>query len=299
MWGVTHKIATYISQEKFISKFNKFIIFLISTSLFLAITGSLKVLFASMLINIFAINITILTFLSTLSVYGLNKLTDLKEDTINLPERANIIIKFKPILKISVVLAFILTLILGFLTNVITLPILFFPLFLGILYSMKISKNLPRLKDITGVKNITIALSWAVVSTFLPLIYLSKVDVILTILIFYLFFIKSFINSVLFDVRDIEGDKKNGVRTIPVFLGRHETKNILLLLNSTLILWLIFSYFFGFFDKYFPILIFSVFYGYWYILYFCREGGKIGKSMDLLVDGEWLPTVILALLFIG
>ncbi|MFU8767011.1 MAG: hypothetical protein ACNA7I_05015 [Candidatus Methanoperedens sp.] len=97
----------------------------------------------------------------------------------------------------------------------------------------------------------------------------------------------------------MEGDRLNGVRTIPVFLGREKTKNILLLLNSTLILWLIFSYNNGFFQSYLPILIFSIFYGYGYILYYSREGIKIGKSIDLVVDGEWIPVVLLVLLFIG
>ncbi len=112
-----------------------------------------------------------------------------------------------------------------------------------------------------------------------------------------MFFIKSYINSIIFDVRDIEGDKMNNVRTIPVILGLQKTKNLLLTLNSTLIPWLIFSYFQGFFHRYLQVLIFSIFYGYWYILHFCKEGIKIGKSLDLLVDGEWIPIAILALIF--
>lgn len=91
----------------------------------------------------------------------------------------------------------------------------------------------------------------------------------------------------------------NGVRTIPVFLGRKKTMNLLIILNSTLLLWLVYSYYSGFFLSYLPILIFSIFYGYGYILYYSREGRKVGKSIDLVVDGEWIPTVFLALLFIG
>jgi len=41
----------------------------------------------------------------------------------------------------------------------------------------------------------------------------------------------------LLDVRDIEGDQKAGVRTIPVSLGVNKTRNLLLLLNSTLVPW--------------------------------------------------------------
>ncbi len=286
--------AAHILSGKIGFIFNKFTSFLISTSLFLAISGSLKVIFSGLLYNIFDLNTAILTFLITFSVYGLNKLTDINEDVINTPERANIIRKIRPFLKFFVAISFILSLILGFSENALTLPVLIFPLFLGTVYSVRLSNNLPRLKDITGVKNITVALSWAVVMTFLPIIYLSTKKIIPIILIFGFFFFKSYINSVLFDIRDIEGDSRNKVRTLPVFLGRDKTKNLLLILNSALLPWLIFSYFQGFFHKYLFILIFAIAYGYWYILHFCREGVKIGKSLDLLVDGEFIIIAILA-----
>lgn len=283
--------------EYFLTSSNNFISFLISTSLFLAISGSLKVLFSCLLFNIFALITGILTFLATFNTYGLNKLTDIKEDAINLPERSNTIKKIKPILKFSIAFSFILSMLLGLLINILTLPILLFPFLLGVIYSARLSKNLPRLKDISGVKNITIALSWAAGSTFLPVIYLHEKKTILIILIFYFFFLKSYINSILFDVRDVEGDKRSGVRTIPLLLGINKTKNLLIILNSTLIPWLIFSYFQGFFQKYFFVLVFSIVYGYWYILHFCNRGIKIGRSLDLLVDGEWIPIMIFALIF--
>jgi len=289
---------SWISENTFSVKLtsiiNDFISFLISTSLFLAISGSLKVIFSGLLYNIFELNIAIITFLITFSIYGLNKLTDLNEDVINTPERAKIIKKIESILKFFVAFSFILSLILGYLDNILMLPVLIFPLFLGTLYSVKLSNNLPRLKDITGVKNITIALSWAVVSTLLPALYLSEKKTLLIIVIFNFFFLKSYINSVLFDVRDIEGDCINGVRTLPVFLGINKTKNLLLILNSINIFWVILSYFQGFFQEYLFILIFAIAYGYWYILHFCREGKKLGKSLDLLVDGEFIIIVFLA-----
>ncbi len=158
----------------FLSTFNKFISFLISTSLFLAVNGSLKVIFSGLLFNMFVLNTTIITFLTTFGTYGLNKLTDIKEDAINTPERANTIKKIESVFKLSIIISFILALFLGFLANILTLPVLLFPLFLGTLYSVKLSDNFPRLKDITGVKNLTIALSWAVGSTFLPVIFLLE-----------------------------------------------------------------------------------------------------------------------------
>ncbi len=269
--------------------------FLMSTSIFLAISGALKVIFSGLLYNIFNIYIPILTFLITFGIYGLNKLTDLKEDAINNPDRAMTIGRIDVVFKLTVALSFILSMVLGFLVDFSTIPVLVFPLFFGILYSIKLSKNLPRLKDITGVKNLSIAISWSVVSTFLPVIYILEKKEVLIILIFYLFFIKSLINSILFDIRDIEGDRKSNIRTIPIYLGKDKTKKLLLILNSTFIPWLIIANHAGFFQGYFLVLLFLIFYGYWYILQFSRQICKIGKSMDLFVDGEFIIIAIFAL----
>jgi len=164
---------------------------------------------------------------------------------------------------------------------------------MGVVYSIKILSF--RLKDILGVKNAIVALAWAGTCSFLPLTVSFRVPIQI-LLVFYFLFIRCVINTTIFDVRDIEGDKLSGVRTIPVVFGRRKTKNLLLILNSTLIPWLAFSYLAGYFHLYLFVLIFAIVYGYWYILHFCKEGLKIGKSMDLLVDGEWILIVLLCLI---
>ena len=143
------------------------------------------------------------------------------------------------------------------------------------------------------VKNIIIALSWSLCLTLLPVIDSSLKHFELIYLVLYFYFIKSFINSILFDIRDINGDVKIGIITIPVLWGKMKTKKILLLLNSTLIPWLVFSYYNGFFNGHIFALSIAVAYGYWYILYYCQETIKIGKSLDLIVDGEFILIAIL------
>jgi len=270
--------------------------FLISSSIFISINGALKVLFASLLIGVFAPNLILASFFSVYSVYSLNKLTDMKEDAINNPDRVKVIAGRERIFATSVFSSFVITFILGFMHDFCCVFILFFPLFCGIIYSVRILPSLPRLKDITGVKNLIISISWGVGSSLLPATCLQERQPLQVAFLFYFFATKSFVNSLLFDVRDIEGDRINGVRTIPVVIGREKAKKLMLSLNSTLLIWLILSFYLGFFRKYLPVLAFSIAYGYWYILHFSRKR-EIGKSLDLLVDGEWMPTVLLALLF--
>ncbi|MGB8217640.1 MAG: UbiA family prenyltransferase [Candidatus Methanoperedens sp.] len=288
-WLVFKELFIYIYLT-----FNKLIAFLMKSSLYIAMTAFLLPYFSFLLYHIRA-NFSLL-FASSLcifSIYSLNKLSDIKEDLINNPERVGFIKKYKIIIIFAVIASFAASILISFLQNPFSIIIMLFPFIMGIFYSIKVSNI--RLKDIVGIKNFTVAVSWAVIGTFVPLaVYFS--DYILMVLVFYFFFIRVFLGSIVSDVRDIEGDMASGVRTIPVVFGRKKTKIFLLLLNSTLLPWLAFSYFSGYFHGYFIVLVFFIIYGYWYILYFCREGIKIGKSLDLFVDGEWIPIVILALI---
>jgi len=288
------------NRKIFMSKFwpvtiiDDVISFLTITSIFIAIIGFLLPYFSFLLYEVRVdFRLLIASSLAIFAIYSLNKLTDIKEDSVNVPDRAGFIEKNKRFVTWATIVSYIAALSLSFLQNTLSIFVILFPFCMGIVYSIKISGF--RLKDITGIKNIVVALPWAVIGTFLPLA-ISLRGSILILAIFYFFFIKCFINTVLFDVRDIEGDGMSGVKTIPVVFGRQKTKNLLLVLNSTLIPWLAFSYHAGFFHQYLLVLIFAITYGYWYILHFCKEGIKIGKSMDLLVDGEWIPVVILCFL---
>ncbi len=280
-------INIYFSVYKFIS-------FLAISSVFIATTGFLLPYFSFLLYGIKVnFNLLLASFLCIYAIYSLNKLSDLKEDAINMPERVGFIVKYKNYVLVSIIISVLASLFLSFVENPYAIFIMLFPFLMGILYSIKIFNF--RLKDVIGIKNITVALSWAVIGTFLPITVPFKINLILTSLIFYFFFLRVFIGSIASDVRDIDGDKKSGIKTIPVAFGLHKTRILLLFLNSTLLPWLAISYILGFFHSFLLVLVFFIFYGYIYILLFCRKELKIGKSMDLIIDGEWIPTVILSL----
>lgn len=275
--------------------YDKSVSFLTLSSIFISLNCLFLLYFSFLLYDIgYDLNLLLSSFFITFTVYSFDKLSNIKEDSISLPERAGFIYRYRKIITGAIVASYISAFILSILKNPYALLIVHFPIFIGLIYSIKLLNF--RLKDITGIKNISVALSWAVVGTSFPLA-VSFRDFNQIIYIFYFIFIKFFINSTLFDVRDIIGDRTNRVITIPVFLGLKKTKNLLLILNSTFIPWLMFSYIRGFFHEYFFILTFTILYGYWYILHFCSENMEIGKSLDLLVDGEWILVVIVASVF--
>lgn len=276
-----------------ISFFDKFFSFLTVSSLFIAMTGFSLPLVSFLLYGISVeFDLAFASFFITFAVYSINKLTDLKEDSINMLNRVEFTTKNWHYIILMVIISSFAALYISLLHSLFAMFIIFFPFCVGFVYSIKIANF--RLKDIFCIKSISVALSWAVVGTFIPVIVHSS-DFITISAIFYFSFVKFFIYTVLFDIRDIEADRLNNVITLPVFLGINKIKNLLLFLNSTFIIWLIFSY--TFFYRFLFILIFSIAYGYWQILHFTREGKKIGKSLDLLVEGEFIMIAIVASLF--
>ena len=274
--------------------FRRFFIIISSSSLFIAMTGCFKTYFSFSLYctpPIFPLLLT--TFLVIYSVYGLNKITDIKEDQLNNPHRTSLILKYKKLFKYSAGFTYFLAVLIACFYGWNVLLIILFPLLTGILYSKKLHPNIPRLKNIFPVKSITVALSWTVGNTFLPIVN-GKTNLQIILFIFYFFFTKSFINTVLFDLTDFKGDKEVGVRTIPVVMGPERTILLLLFLNSTMSILIVICIFCGLFKLLRLPLIFCSIYCYLYIIYFYRTKNRL--RMEILVDGEWILLVFISLL---
>ncbi len=279
--------------------FRSFLIIITSSSLFIAISGCLKTFFSFSLYGIYpSYPLLLATFLAIYSVYGLNKITDTEEDIVNAPERSNLISRHEKLFKYTSVVSYIIAVIIGLWYGWKVLLIILFPLMAGIIYSIQIHTRIPRLKDIFAVKSLIVAMSWTVGNTFLPMVDLTTnfaiTHIVLIAIIFSFFFIKSFINTVLFDLMDVEGDRKIGAMTIPVVIGNNNTVKLLLILNTCLIPLIYISITNGFFQFFIIPLVFCIIYGYIYILYFYFNQNRL--QLDILVDGEWILLVFISLM---
>lgn len=230
------------------------------------------------------------TSLITYSVYSLNRVTDIEEDSSNIPERVNFLQSKKNAIIFLSIFSYGVALVIGFLRDIKTLLIFLIPFMMGLIYSIKFSSF--RMKDLFAMKNITVSLSWSLPSSFLPYIFCPNFK--LAIMLFIFLFIKVFINTIVFDVRDIEGDRKVGAKTIPVIIGKKKTKFFLLMTNSILLLWIFICFLKNLFVSYLPVAFFSTIYGYWYIIAFCKEKNE-KFAFDYLVDGEFLILAFIAL----
>jgi 4-hydroxybenzoate polyprenyltransferase len=276
--------------------------FLTSTSIITGLNGLMVIFFSS---NLYGVQLNpqifLTTFLLIFSAYNLNKVTDTIEDSVNRPE---IVSRRKSFYVVPSIIALILSLALGSLLGVWALTVLLICLIVSLAYSIKLPLLSIKLKKITGMKSFVVAFSWAFACAFLPAsIQLVPIEKI--ILIFFYLFIQILVNTILFDILDIRGDRISGLKTIPILLGLDKTKKLLILINSLLILLFSICLMDGIFTRNLLTLGFGIFYGYFIIWMFSNQNcGKFLAQLlidrnykrllaELLVDGEWIPLVVL------
>jgi 4-hydroxybenzoate polyprenyltransferase len=289
-------LKSYISHtvgKKTYFPLYKFLKFMFSSSLLLSLNSVMVVVFGSILYGFkIAPSLLLAAFLVTFGVYGLNKVTDKNEDSINRPETFTGLPYF---LWLSIA-ASAVGLMIGLLQNTVTFIVLSTPITTGAIYSVKISKSIPRLKDILGVKSLIVALTWAITGAILPDFSLAaKANAI--VIVFAYIFIRIFVGTILCDILDEKGDRAFGVKTIPLRLGRSKTKKLLLAINSFGILLLFCCIEKGILIQFMPAFLFGILYGYFAIWFFLKEDCK-RLAAGLILDAEWFPAVIILSLVI-
>lgn len=169
-------------------------------------------------------------FCITFSIYNLNRKSDEAEDSINHATRYAFTKKYEHCLFLLSIIAYGAALVLAWNYGWVAVLITAFPLITGVLYSfpfLPAGARYRRLKDIPLGKNLTIAGAWAVPHAMLPALVAGMVFSGMTIATSLFFFVLVFINTVLFDMRDVDGDAAAGVRTVPVILGISTTTHLL------------------------------------------------------------------------
>jgi len=218
------------------------------------------------------------------SVYTLDRAVDSKEDTINKEEpNGNKPISFAIIITALISSAFLLK-------TTVSPYIVLVPLFIGILYSkgVQLGSFSIRLKRGRGVKNVVTAITWSI--TIALILYRSTRLPTLIIIVLYIF-TKSLINTILFDYRDVEGDKKANIKTLPITLGFDATKTILLKIHLLIHLIILLAALKGTIAFETVIIFYSLIGGLAYIKLYSNNKGTPFRS--LIIDGEWAFAFIL------
>jgi 4-hydroxybenzoate polyprenyltransferase len=233
-------------------------------------------------------------------IYNINKGTDEKEDKINHPGRKNFFSKYNYSPSILGLISCIIGLIVAFPVGVRFFILTLVPLISVVLYGMKVIPEgsrlgFRRLKEVTVLKNIIVSAGWSIPIAFLPLAFFHMPLSLTSMAFFPILFFMVFVNTVVFDMSDVAGDRKHKVMTIPVRIGVTRTKYILTVIYIIIALLIVFSVYSGYLISLAYLLLFNVFYAFIYLYLF----GKIDSYVvcDIMVDGEYLLMALV--IFLG
>ena len=175
----------------------------------------------------------------------------------------------------------------GILDGLKVLLVLSMPFVIGLVYSVRVAKTLPRLKEITGVKSLSVALSWAVTGALLPYA-IGTVQFQIVFFVFAFIFIQVLVKEVIFDSLDMKGDKVSGVTTIPMVLGKRRTKFFLVVINTFSGLLVMFSILSGLIVQFVSLSIFGILFSFLIIWLFVGNDNKRFQG-EPVVEGKWIP----------
>lgn len=196
---------------------------LLKSSILVAFSGALRIHIAFLLLHIqSSIQTCIAGSLIIYTVYTIDRALESEEDTVNRTELKGSNKKIG--LAVSLLAFMIGTYILA---KEGMLALAFVPLITGYLYSkgIKIGKFALKLKGGLGMKNIIVGITWGIFITGLAGSGCGNLTPI--VLVFIFFGVKLFINSAIYDFRDVKGDTLAGIKTLPVSLGIQKTRNLL------------------------------------------------------------------------
>jgi len=156
-----------------------------------------------------------------------------------------------------------------------------------------------RLMDIPGSKDIFMGLAWAVVLTLFPLPGRPEgaAHVVRIGFTFFFVFTLVFIRSVVFDLRDIQGDRITGRETIPMVLGKERTRVLLATLTGLVLAAMIAASQAGGLTSVGYVMVIPLLYTWGYLYLYHRRFVTRGVMFEMLLGGKFVLVGVLAALW--
>jgi 4-hydroxybenzoate polyprenyltransferase len=217
--------------------------------------------------------------------YSYNRLMEFKGDSLTNPLRTEHIGGYVRILPYGIAISFLLAL--WLLVEYGDLDSIIFMLFMvtgSLLYTI-LFKNLT--KNIIGFKSFYVSLFWASLIILLSFYYESFLG-ISAILMFLFVFFRLVVNTVFFDIKDIDSDKLCGLKTLPAYLGKRKVLILIHILNMISFSPLILGVYAGFLPPVSLSLLLFYFYTFCYLELVKKDNSNVQKISYAIVDGEYV-----------
>jgi 4-hydroxybenzoate polyprenyltransferase len=204
---------------------NTILDYFIHSNIYIALSGAICAYGVALSLGLpLTPTILIVEFSAVLSFYSLNRYMEFKQDLETYPSRTKFIKNRMHLFTAMILFFYSLTLLLCFLQNINSLIFILLLTVLTVIYSSHIASF--RIKDILFAKNIFLGIVWSITVVIFPQFFYQMPIINKTLYYAIFIWLLTTINTIVFDLRDFSGDKKNNIQTIPVVFGTETTKKI-------------------------------------------------------------------------
>lgn len=226
-------------------------------------------------------------------IFLYNFFKELKQDTITNFQRVQHLKKYIQYIPYIIICYFLIFIV--FLLLFHKIPSLFFGLLLiilGILYTLFFKKFTEK---IIAFKNFFVALVWLLLVIFFIIYYSFPLNFSVTLVLIFIY-IRSFIHTSFFDVKDIESDKKEHLLTMPILLDEKKVFFILIIFNILSAIPIVYGFYFNLFPSFSLMLLLTVPYTFWFFKKIRYKKENIAYLSYFFTAGEKILWIILILL---
>ena len=226
----------------------------------------------------------IIGYLLTFFNYRFNYYRGIKEDTLTNLERVEYLKKNIKYSRLLLLFSFILIFWLIFYYTEIKIAVIaIFLLIIGACYTLWFKNWTQKIK---GFKNLYISISIALFTIIVGAYYSLFTWGLLFIAIFI--FLRMFLNTIFFDIKDIASDEKEGLKTFPVAFGKAKTLHFLHILNLLSFLPIVIGVYLGFLPSIALILLLFYFYNFYYLKLISNPDINTQNFAYVIADAEFL-----------
>jgi 4-hydroxybenzoate polyprenyltransferase len=233
----------------------------------------------------------VMAYLFSFGAYMMNRSAEMDQDLVSHPERTSYLARRRKVLPAVVAASFLIGYALAATVSLIFFVALLVPLALSLLYSVG-SKQLVRvigtskLKQRLLLKNVSIAFGWSLIPILVGL-YFGGFDAPLLLLAPFIF-LRLMTNTIIFDIRDTEGDRENAVRTLPTELGVSKSFSVVGWIDALSAVYLVALLVIGAVPQFALTLMVLPIYSTIYRGFAMQSNANLGFICDVIADAEYI-----------
>lgn len=258
--------------------------------------GAASIVFTSAMM--LGINITwdflVISYLVIYIAYSYNRLVELKDDSVTNSSRTEHIKKYIKILPFAICGSILIILLLLMSSGKFYNVSFCLFLILGSLLYTEYFKDFT--KKIVGFKSLYVSFFWALLAPLLASYYNFPLW-LPVFLVFSFIFLRLLVNTIFFDIKDIESDGASGLKTVAIYLGKTKTLTLVHLINLLSFIPIVYGVYANLLPLSALALLIFYFYTVFYVMLSEKKSVDILKVSYIMVDGEYVFWAVAVVLF--